>query len=194
MSRVCEACSVNTIAQNSHTPCCVRLVLQHSCIVLPSLRSGKAWQGLQAEEPQKFGCGTRKVHEVRKREEKRDLFPFVWEVFSATHVCSEISRSTPMSWTGVLPYPGCLFWPLEEVLTEESARVDIIFEAAGLDRNSEGELGSWFPTLLGTCILEALGKVRSQRAAEGQLKLCFPAIFLPSSVLPLCQTLGKCVF
>lgn len=99
-----------------------------------------------------------------------------------------------MSWTGVLPYPGCLFWPLEEVLTEESARVDIIFEAAGLDRNSEGELGSWFPRLLGTCILEALGKVRSQRAAEGQLKLCFPAIFLPSSVLPLCQTLGKCVF
>lgn len=99
-----------------------------------------------------------------------------------------------MSWIGVLPYPGCLFWPLEEVLTEESARVDIIFEAAGLDRNSEGELGSWFPRLLGTCILEALGKVRSQRAAEGQLKLCFPAIFLPSFVLPLCQTLGKCVF
>lgn len=94
----------------------------------------------------------------------------------------------------MLPYPGCLFWPLEEVLTEESARIDIIFEAAGLDSHSEGELGSWFLTLLGTCILEALGKVRPQRTAEGQLKLCFPAIFLPSSVLPLCQTLGKCVF
>lgn len=116
----------------------MRLVLQHSGIVLPSLRSAKAWQGLPAEEPQKFGCGTRKVQEVRKR----DLFPFLSEVFSATRVGSEISRSTPTSRIGVLPYPGCLFWPLEEVLTEESASVDIISEAAGLDRNSEGELGS----------------------------------------------------
>lgn len=55
----------------------------------------------------------------------------------------------PMSRMGVLPYPGCLFWLLEEVLTRESASADIIFEAAGLDRNSEGELGSRFPDAAG---------------------------------------------
>lgn len=86
--------------------------------------------------------------------------------------------NNPMSRTGVLPYPGCLFWLLEEVLTKESACTDIIFEAASLDRNSEGELGSPFQTLLGTCILEALGKVRPQRA-ELQLRLASSARFLP---------------
>ena len=62
-----------------------------------------------------------------------------------------------MSRSGVLPYPGCLFWLLEEVLTKESASTDIIFEAASLDRNNKGELGSRFPTPLGACILEAFG-------------------------------------
>lgn len=85
----------------------------------------------------------------------------------------------PMSRIGVLPYLGCLFWLLEEVLTKESASTDIIFEAAGLDRNSEGELGSRFLTLLGTCILEALGKVRPQRGAEPQLRLANSVRFLP---------------
>lgn len=120
---------------------------------------------------------------------KEEPLPFSLSVFSAPHVCSELSPSTPTSRIGVLPYPGCLFWLLEEVRTEKSASADIIFEAAGLDRNSERGTGFQIPDAARHLHPGGLREGLPQRAAELRLRLC--KLSRPFSSPAMCSLCAK---